>query len=185
LPGVRIHGRRAVARVTCRGLPVTTVAQTLLDVGAMLSFRELRRALAEADYRKLLSAEEIRSVCRSGAPGSRALRRALKLHLPELARTLSELEERFLELCVEAGLPVPEVNAKVGGMRVDALWRDRALAVELDGSMAHDGWGAVHRDRKRELALRRAGFRVVRYTWHQVTERPDAVLGDLQGLLAD
>jgi hypothetical protein len=183
LPEVRVHHSRQIEVVEERQFRVTPVARTLVDLAAMLSIREVRRALAEADYRGLLSADQIRSVLRQGRSGSSALRRALKEHLPELARTLSELEERFLELCQGAGLPLPEVNAKVGAMRVDALWRDQGLAVELDGAAAHGGWSAVSRDRERELALRRMGFHIVRYTWHQVIERPDEVVADLQRLL--
>ena len=104
--------------------------------------------------------------------------------MPELARTLSALEERFLELCESAGHPLPEVNAKVGRMRIDALWRAQGLAVELDGAAAHGGWAAIKRDRHRELALRAAGYRVVRYSWEQVTKRPDEVAADLRRLLA-
>jgi len=97
--------------------------------------------------------------------------------------TLSELEERFLELCESAGLPMPEVNARIGQMRVDAVWRDQGLAVELDGGPAHAGLAAMKRDRQRELALRGLGFRVVRYTWEQITQRPDPVIADLRRLL--
>jgi hypothetical protein len=150
----------------------------------MLSFRELRRALAEADYRGLLDPTELRGVVGKGRQGSRALRAALDSHLPQLAETLSVLEERFLELCESAALPLPEVNARVGHLRVDALWRDRGLAVELDGGPAHGGAAAMKRDRNRELFLRSAGFRVVRYSWDQIVNHPDNVLTDLRFLLA-
>ena len=114
LPGVRVHRRRLVERAECRGLPVTSVARTLLDLAGTLSFRQLRRAMSEADYRGLLDPSEIEAVLGRGRSGSRALRRALDTHLPELAQTLSVLEERFFELCEMAGLPLPEANASVG-----------------------------------------------------------------------
>ena len=53
-------------------------------------------------------------------------------------------------------LRLPEVNARVGRMRVDALWREERIAVELDGAAAHGGWAAIRRDRQREIALRAA-----------------------------
>ena len=183
LPGVRLHRRRLIERADCRGFPVTTVAMTLLDLAATLSFRQLRRALAEADYRGLLDSVEVAAALGRGRPGSKALRRAVGIHLPELAQTLSVLEERFLELCEAGGLPPPEVNARVGRMRVDALWRKPRVAVELDGAAAHGGWAQASRDRERELALRRMGFQVVRYTWQQITERSAHVMVDLQRLL--
>ena len=69
-------------------------------------------------------------------------------------------------------------------MRVDAIWRNQMLAVELDGVAAHNGPAAMKRDRLRELALRAQGFRVVRYSWDQVTRRSREVAADLRRLLA-
>jgi predicted transcriptional regulator of viral defense system len=184
LSDVRIHRARTIDRARCRGYPVTTVAKTLLDLAAILSFRQVRRALAQADYRGLLDPEEIAAVLGRGRRGSRALREAAATHLPELAQTLSVLEERFLELCEVAGVPLPEVNAKVGRMRVDAVWRARRVAVELDGAAAHRRWAAIKRDRQRELVLRAQGFAVARYTWEQVTNQPAEVATDLRRLLA-
>jgi hypothetical protein len=183
LPGVRVHHSRRIDRAECRGFPVTSVARTLVDIAAMLPFRQLRRALAEAEYRKLLAPAEILAVAGSGRRGSRALRVAMAKHMPELVKTLSTLEERFLELCESAGLPMPEANRKAGLMRVDAVWRDARLAVEVDGGDAHAGLGQLKRDRDRELALRAQGFQVVRYSWEQVSRRPSQVAEDLRRLL--
>jgi predicted transcriptional regulator of viral defense system len=183
LPGVRVHRRRLVERAECRGLPVTPVARTLLDLAGTLSFRQLRRAMSEADYRGLLDPSEIAAVLGRGRSGSRALRGALDTHLPELAQSLSVLEERFFELCEMAALPLPEVNASVGSIRVDALWPAERVAVELDGGDAHGNWAQIKRDRQRELALRAKGLQVVRYTWEQITTRADEVAADLWRLL--
>jgi hypothetical protein len=107
LPDVRVHQSRKVDPVEHRGLPVTSVPRTLLDLAGVLSARQLRRALAEADYRGLLDPAEVESVLGRGRPGSRSLNLALAHHLPSLARTLSELEERFLELCHASNLRFP------------------------------------------------------------------------------
>ena len=53
----------------------------------------------------------------------------------------------------------------------------------LDGAAAHGGWAAIRRDREREIALPAHGLRVLRYTWDQVTTRPDRVVSDLCRLL--
>jgi very-short-patch-repair endonuclease len=100
-----------------------------------------------------------------------------------LARTLSVLEERFLSLCERSGIPPPEVNPKVAGLMVDALWRRARVVVELDGHAAHTGAPAMERDRGRDLRLRAAGYEVLRYTWHQVTREPQAVVADLRAAL--
>lgn len=183
LPGVRVHHSRRVEAVEHRGFRVTPVSRTLLDLASSVTLRQLRRALAEADYGGLLDLGEIGSVLGKGRRGSRSLRAALRSHLPQLAKTLSVLEERFLDLCQQAGIATPEVNGQVGRIRVDALWREHRLAVELDGAAAHASWPQIKRDRQREIALRAKGFQVVRYTWDQVSSRPDEVAADLRRLL--
>ena len=180
---VRIHRAREVERVRHRGLPVTPVARTLLDFASVASKQALRRAVAEADYLRLLDLDAIDAVLGRGRPGSRALRAALDQHRPQYARTLSVLEDRFLELCEASGLPLPEVNAMVGGLMVDMLWRERRVIVELDGHAAHLGAAAMERDHGRDLALRAAGFVVLRHTWHQVTQCATEVLADLRSAL--
>ncbi len=181
--GIRYHRPRTVERVFERRLPITPVARTLLDLAAVVDLRLLRRALAEADHRKLLDPGAVERECGRGRPGSTALRRAVALHLPELARARNDFEREFLLLVEGAGLPIPEVNATVDGLEVDALWRDARLIVELDGHETHANPVANEEDRRRELILRRAGFRVIRYTWHQVTGNPAAVVTDLRRAL--
>ncbi len=100
--------------------------------------------------------------------------------MPELAAAESELERRFLLLVEAAGLPIPEVQVAVEGFRVDALWRRQRLIVELDGHATHANARVNEEDRRRELALRRAGFLVCRYTWQQVTLDGDRVADDLR-----
>ena len=184
MPDVRVHHSRRPQATTHRGLPVTTVARTLRDIAWMLPYAQLRRALAEADYRGLLVPREVERVLGRGRRGAAALRLALDAHLPDLAATLSVLEERFLALCETSQIPLPEVNATVQGLMVDALWRGERVIVELDGHAAHSRPFAVVRDRQRELALRAAGHLVLRYTWQQVVEEPEAVAGDLRRALA-
>lgn len=178
-PGVRVHHPRSFERVRHRHLPVTTVARTLLDVAARRQPARLRRMLAETDYRRLLDVSAVEALLGPGRPGAAALRAALAEHMPHLARTRSELEQRFLLLCRTGGIPLPEVNVLLEGFLVDALWRERRVAVELDGHTAHATPAAIERDRRRDLALRGAGFVVLRYTWRQVTREAGAVRDDL------
>jgi very-short-patch-repair endonuclease len=184
LARIRVHRHRELQPVMYRGLPVTGIPRTLLDAASMLPFGVTRRALAEADFQRLCDPGELASLLGRGQRGSAALRRAITQHAPELAQTLSVLEERYLALCERSGLGMPEVNAPVGGLMVDALWRDERLIVELDGHKAHSRSAAIEQDRRRELVLRSLGYTVLRYTWAQVTRNPDGVVSDLRAALA-
>ena len=182
--GVRVHHPRVVHGTHSRRLPVTTVPQTLLDLASTSSTDEVRRALAQADYRRLLVVDDIAAVCGPGPHGSARLGAALERHEPRIALTRSELERRFLSLCEAAGIPLPEVNAQVEGWTVDALWRSERVIVELDGRGNHSTPGQIERDRRKELQLRAASYVVVRYTWVQVTSEGPAVTADVLAILS-
>jgi len=99
------------------------------------------------------------------------------------------IEELLLAICRTAGLPSPEVNACValddgGGFRPDFLWREQRLIVETDGRDVHSTRQAFERDRKRAQRLTLAGWRVVRFTWRQITREPKRVAETLRALLA-
>ncbi len=178
--GLKLHRPRVIEAFTHRRLPVTSVNRTLTDLAATVDRGTLRKALAEADHRKLLDRPSLLADIRPGRPGGRALRQALEDHLPALADADSELEIEFLLLVERAGLPIPELNVWVDGFKVDAFWPEHNLVVELDGHATHANPAANERDRHRELVHRRAGRAVSRYTWEQVTRRPDQVEADLR-----
>ena len=166
-----------------RGLPVTPVARTLVDFAGLAGSVRVRKAVAEADFQRRLDLDDIESITRNGLKGSASLRRALTHHSPEYARTLSPLEDRFLDLCRRHRLQLPEVNVELCGYLVDVLWRGERLVVELDGSAGHGTDAQRTRDHARDLALRAAGYRVHRYSWRQVTRERPAVAADIRRAL--
>src|SRR5215203_1664981 len=96
-PRASTYARRVEA-IEHNRFPVTSIPRTLLDLAKVLAPRQLRPAPAEADYRGLLDPAEVAGALKHGRPGSKALRLALRSHMPALAATLSELEERELAL---------------------------------------------------------------------------------------
>jgi very-short-patch-repair endonuclease len=88
-----------------------------------------------------------------------------------------------LDLCRSHRISLPEVNVLVSGYKVDALWREERVIVELDGRSAHGTEAQMARDRERELTLRAAGYRVLRYSWRQVTREGAALAADLRRAL--
>jgi very-short-patch-repair endonuclease len=178
--GIKLHARRVLEREWHNGLPVTSVAQALLDFAATAPFHRVRYAVAQAEYHELLELTEVTAVLGRGRPGSARLRRAVESHLPQLARTRSELERRFLPLLERAGLSIPEINVTINGVLVDAVWRDARVVVQLDGQRGHRTRAQIEKDRRDDLRVRAAGYVVLRYTWEQVTEEPEPVLVDLR-----
>lgn len=184
IDGVLVHQRRYLPSTRHRRFPITSVAQTVLDYAAGADLITVRRVLAQADYRRLLDPAAVEAVLGQGRPGSARLRQALERHQPHLARTRSWLEAVFVPLCEAAAIPLPEINVRVAGWTADALWRAEKVIVELDGYDNHSTRGQIERDRRKELALRAAGFLVIRYTWDQVVNQPQLVSADLAATLA-
>jgi hypothetical protein len=182
--GIKVYPRRNCERIWHNGFPVTSVTQGLLDFAATAPFSHLRRAVAVADYRRLLDLAALESALGRGRPGSAKLRKALDHHMPRLALTRSPLEDQFFALCEAKRIPLPEINARVEGITVDALWREERLVVELDGHDNHSSRAQIRRDRRNELRLRSAGYRVNRYTSEQVEGEGDAVARDVLAALS-
>lgn len=182
-PGVEVYARRTVEPIHHRRLPTTTVPQALLDFAATAPVSGVVRALAEADYHRLLNPAELHAICGPGRVGSATLNRACRRHTPELARTKSELEKAFRSLCRRGGIPAYEVNYRLCGITVDAFWPHLGVVVELDGVQGHATPAQVDRDRRRDLKLRAAGYIVVRYSYDQVMREPEIVLADLRAVL--
>jgi very-short-patch-repair endonuclease len=178
-PGLRIHraaSLRADELTEHRGIGVTTVARTLLDLAATLSPRALERALDEAEIQQLYDRTSLDAMARAhaGERGARALAEALDQD-GEPTLTDSELEELMLTLCREQQLEQPVPRAWVAGLRVDFLFAASRLIVETDGYRYHHTRRAFERDRERDAILARAGYRTLRFTHRQLTREPAMV----------
>ena len=190
LRGIAVHGRRArLDREIVDGMPLTTVAQTVLDVAASTADLKLvRKLLAEIEYRTgTLDADRLRVAGGRGRRGSVRLAEALEAYDPRLANTNGRLELGFYVFCeqrTERGVPLPECNVVVAGVRVDAYFKAHALVVELDGDANHRTPAQRRRDRRNELILRDHGIEVVRYDWALVEDEPDLTERDLLAALA-
>jgi hypothetical protein len=181
LRGVKVHGRRTCEREWHKGLPTTTIEQALLDFAAVAPLDRIRFALANADHGKVLDVAALQVIAGNGRAGSTKLATALKRHEPKLAKTRSPLERLFLPLCEKYGVPLPDdVNVRVAGVLVDAVWWKQKLVVELDGKGNHSSWAQIQRDRSNELTLRGAGFDVLRYGTLQLEDEPKLVEDDLR-----
>jgi predicted transcriptional regulator of viral defense system len=185
------HGSlRPADRTSVEDIPCTSVSRTLLDLAAVVSYRELRYAVTQAEVEgrfDLTAMNELLGRSR-GRRGVARLREAIAHHDPREQLTRRELEARFLDLCRGAGLPLPEVNSHllVNGISVmpDFLWREAGLIVEADSRRVHGTVSAFEEDRRRDQRLTAAGWTVIRCTWRQVLDEPESLVRTIRSLLS-
>lgn len=169
-------------RASARGIPVTSVPRTLVDLAATLPPDALARACHEAGVLHRTTPAQVEAVLdrRPNAPGAKNLR---KIMTGEEKVTVSTLERAFLTCLTRAGLPLPETNRPAGGRRVDCRWPEKRLTVELDGYRFHNSRRSWEQDRRREREARARGDEFRRYTYGDVLEEPRYMLAELRQLL--
>ena len=166
------HARLPVDEVThVRGIPVTTVPRTVLDLATVVPIPQVERAMSEAEYRRLTDARAVAQLADRypGRRGMGAIREILEAHGFGTYVTRSELEARFLRFLRKAGLPCPRLNVNLviegRWFQCDCVWHDQRLIVELDGRAAH-------------------GWRIVRIIWRQLNDEPTAIASDFRRMLS-
>jgi very-short-patch-repair endonuclease len=171
------------------GIPVTSVARTMLDLAATRPEREVERAWNEMDvreYRLRLSVPDLleRYPGRKGTP---LLARLAAGKTEPVGITRNDLEEAFLALIDRFDLPRPRMNAHLAirdrFFEIDCLWEDRKVAIELDGAAAHGTHKAFHGDRERDRILTAEGYTTSRVTWDHIQLTPSEVAADLRLIL--
>jgi hypothetical protein len=192
--GIRFHRPKIYGsedRWVFDGIPCTTVARTLVDLGAVLRHHQLERAVEQAELLKVLDVKAISDVlARISRPrGVRNLRRCLGAERLDASLARSNLERRFLRLCVEAGLTRPTLQHPIEHSpgtwhKVDFAWPGIQLAVEVDGGAIHTTRTASRRDRRLDREIRATGWRVERFMEDDVIDTPEIVLTALRTLLS-
>ena len=177
----RIRPRAPEPSSVVRGLRCAGVLRTLLDLAASpgVPAEIVREALVEA-LRRGHDLEPLYAMCR-GRRGALLLRAELEELFPDLARTLSELEARFLRLLKRHGVPLPLVNVSHQGDLLDCRWPNSRLCVELDGRRWHQS--RFREDRARDRRRLREGLVPFRFTWQDVTLEEAGVLDDVVSVL--
>lgn len=187
--GVRIHesrGLRPGELTGVQGVPTVRLERALIEVAGSCSPKEFARVWNAMDRKRLIDPLLLAGQLRRGRTGSAAVRARLDAYA-ELPPTESELEELFLTAVIGAyGLPMPVPQSSPlphRVLRVDFAWPHVRVIVEIDGRTWHaiqSTWGEDH---ERDLALRLAGWRPLRYTHHQLTHSPELVATDLGSAL--
>jgi very-short-patch-repair endonuclease len=185
---VRSHLTRALdlADTTIRdGIPVTSIARTLLDFAETEPRQRLRRALETGERLELIDGRALHTLMArsAGRRGLRALNEALAAMNGSAPWTQSDLEDRFLSLIREAHLPEPQCNVVVEGYLVDCWWPAPRVVAEVDSFGFHKTREMFESDRKEDTVMQLAGITVLRPTERRIEHEPQALLSDVKTML--
>ena len=183
--GIRLHRSTTLTPGQCavhEGIPVTTVARTLVDLADCKDRRTAERATDQAEVLGLFDLTAIQEAIAAnpGRKGAAAMRRVLEEYGEGAGLTESELEDEFLRLCERFGIRRPEVQTQIGPDRPDFLWRDQSLVVETDGWRWHGGRARWEADQRKAMRLQMQGLTVVRVSYRRVFCEPAQVAADLK-----
>lgn len=190
-PGIVVHRPRRFEpdeRTEIDGIPVTTVARTLLDLAGTLSLERLTRAWDESvrlGVFDLADLERVRGRFKRRR-GIHKIDALIAQARPVPPESRSDLERRGFELFRDAAdIPTPAVNLWILDMEVDLVWTKEKLVVELD----HEEWHAKtriqrERDNARDVKLQVAGYRVLRVSGFRLDTDPTGIVQDVRDLLA-
>jgi very-short-patch-repair endonuclease len=160
-------------------------------LGTVAPVGVVERALDDAVARGLVSLRELAARVSGSHRGHRGINivRGL-LHERDCGETVvpTEIERRLRLILLNAHLPEAafQYEAFAGERflgRVDFAYPDAKLAVEVDGYRFHASLAAFQHDRARQNGLVAEGWTVLRYTWKDVTTRPDWVTGQVRAVL--
>ena len=191
LSGVKAHRSTTVVSESTelKGIPITSVERTLLDLARYAGGAALARGVREACRDQTsLSALATFTVERSNRKGAKRLLGVLKNYSDvPLHRARSGAEVRALVLLRAAKRPMPNLNVNIAGEEADLSWPSIKLIVEIDGGPYHEDVGE---DTRKQAAWHGAGWEVRRIPADYVHDHPQKFLSTCpanvphEGLLA-
>jgi hypothetical protein len=171
--GLALHsGLRPGEQIAREGLPVTSLARTVLDMGSVLALDDLV-CLVDSALRLGWQVD----------PAARRMPKRLQTALTLAdGRSESTFETLVRLLLVRAGLAPEtlqlEVLDKNGRLyaRLDMAWPSAMVGLEADGREFHDLPQALHRDRVRANRLAEDGWKIFRVTWDDLVRHPERII---------
>lgn len=176
------------------GLGCTTLARSLVDVGVPWGQGFVARCLDEALRRRLVTVQAVAAVlhgvARKGRNGVGPMRYVLLERVGALELSEGIMEDEFLRIMKAAGvdLPAPQVELyRRGGRliaRVDFVYHQFRLVIELDGEAFHSDRDSFRKDRRKQNALVLEGYRVLRFTYFDLFAASEYVVSQVVRAIA-
>ncbi len=187
--GLVLHrvGLRPQSATIVDGLPVTTRSMTTLD---LLRGEPLRSAHSLLDRAVQYGWVDVRDLERAvrdqpGRTGNDQLRRLVARIEPGADAESERVLHRLLRRAAVTGWVAQyRVRLTSGFAYLDVAFPAHRLAIEVDGRRYHDERSdAFEGDRTRQNELQLLGWRVLRFTWAALRDRPDAVIDTINASL--
>jgi very-short-patch-repair endonuclease len=115
--------------------------------------------------------------------GARGAARVGELLIGAADRADSAAERLLISLLRESGLTGWERGLPFGRWTIDVAFPEAKLAIEVDGWAWHTDVERFRADRRKGNALVRAGWRLLPFTWHDLTNRPAYVIAEIRAAL--
>jgi very-short-patch-repair endonuclease len=187
-PGIRRHRTRHLDPediAVVDGIPITSLARTIVDLASVLRPQRCLEVIEEADRLEILDFAGLQRAIdrRPNVKGVAHVGHIIREYT-EAPDIKSQLERDFLALITKAGLPKPQLNTKVAGLTVDVYWPRWRLVVELDSRAYHLNPRQFENDRLRDAKVQRLDLRVLRVTRRRLRTDPAAIIEDIHALAA-
>ncbi|MGI8517602.1 MAG: DUF559 domain-containing protein [Acidimicrobiia bacterium] len=176
------------------GIPSTTPARTMADVGIPWGGTFAGRCLDEAVRLGLTTDQEVAAVVhrvgRKGRNGVGPIRLVLMTRLGWAGLTESQIESECVRILQAAGVDLPDpqitIRRKDGKViaRVDFVFREVMLVIQIDGWAYHSDRRSFRSDRRSQNAMVLQGYRVLRFTAFDVMAAPEYVVAQVVAALA-
>lgn len=179
--GVRVR-RRDIAppdRATVRGVPLTGPALTVLETAAVLP--DGAAFLDRALQRHVGFPELHAAYCRSS--GAHGMGRAGELLVSAGDRADSIAERRLAGLLRRAGMGEVVLGHPFGDYTIDLAFPAAMIAIEVDSWAWHSDVERFRTDRRKGNALVAAGWTLLRFTWQDIVDRPEATVAQIRAAL--
>lgn len=182
-PGIRIRRRDLswIDRIEVDGVWVASKACAALETAGMVP--DGSAFLDRVLQRSVRFPTLYRSYCRNlGRPG---FGEAGRLIAAAADRAESAAERLLVAILRRAGIGGWVLGHPFGNHRIDLAFPDAEVAVEVDGWAWHVDIERFQADRRKGNLLARAGWELLRYTWHDLDGRPLEVLREIVAALAE
>lgn len=171
------------------GIAMTTATRTLIDLAGVYDKATLTALVDDAIGLGIVNHRWLHRRAEALRNGRRGVGILAALTSDDAESEFrSWLERRAAYVLRAGGVPAPRWNEPIRDGRAligiaDACWPPQRLIAEFDGMRFHSTPDQRRADAERERNLVLAGWRVLRFTWLDVEQRPDSVCAALHRAL--